>query len=79
MVRHSKSLGEKSCEIKGGGYGMVAMMLIIIIFNNGLCVLIKFITTNITAAISWLPLLISQLFFHPGFLKATPFYTAWLF
>ena len=29
-----KSLGEKSCEIKGGGQQMAAMMLILINFNN---------------------------------------------
>ena len=29
-----KSLGEKICEIKGGGQEMVAMMLILINFNN---------------------------------------------
>ena len=30
-----KSLGEKSCEIKGGGQEMAAMMLMLKIFNNG--------------------------------------------
>ena len=29
-----KSLGEKSCEIKGGGQEMAAMMLMLINFNN---------------------------------------------
>ena len=29
-----KSLGEKSCEIKGGGHEMAAMMLMIINFSN---------------------------------------------
>ena len=29
-----KSLGEKSCEIKGGGQEMAAMMLTLINFNN---------------------------------------------
>ena len=29
-----KSLGEKSCEIKGGGQNMAAMMLMLINFNN---------------------------------------------
>ena len=31
----SKSLGEESCEIKGGGQQMAAVMLILIKFNNG--------------------------------------------
>ena len=30
-----KSLGEKSCEIKGGGQEMAAMMLMLKKFNNG--------------------------------------------
>ena len=30
-----KRLGEKSCEIKGGGQEMAAMMLMLINFNNG--------------------------------------------
>ena len=34
-VLPSKSLGEKSCEIKGGNNEMVAMMWMIINFNNG--------------------------------------------
>ena len=29
-----KNLGEKSCEIKGGGQEMAAMMLMLINFNN---------------------------------------------
>ena len=29
-----KSPGEKSCEIKGGGHEMAAMMLMVIHFNN---------------------------------------------
>ena len=34
-VWHSKKLGlKKSCEIKGGGHGMAAMMWMIINFNN---------------------------------------------
>ena len=45
-----KSLDEKSCEIKGGGQQMAAMMLIVINFNNG-CALLKFISINIIAAI----------------------------
>ena len=35
-MQPSKSLSEKSCEIKGGGNEMAAMMLMIINFNNGL-------------------------------------------
>ena len=31
-----KSLGEKSCEIKGDGQEMAAMMLMLINFNNAL-------------------------------------------
>ena len=30
-----KSLGEKSCEIKGGGQEMAAMMLMLKMFSNG--------------------------------------------
>ena len=60
-----KSLGEKSCEIKGGSQQMAAMMLMLIKFNNG-CALLKFISINIIAAICWLPPLISQLF-HQAF------------
>ena len=30
-----KSLGGKSCEIKGGGQQMAAMMITLIKFNNG--------------------------------------------
>ena len=66
-----KSLGEKSCEIKGGGQQMAAMMLILI-------TLLKFISINIIAAICWPPPLISQLF-SPRLFKAAPFFTAWLF
>ena len=33
-----KNLGEKSCEFKGGGQEMAAMMLMLKNFNNG-CVL----------------------------------------
>ena len=40
-----KSLDEKSCEIKGGGHEMAAMMLMIIMHK----------TINIIAAISWPP------------------------
>ena len=63
----SKSLGEKSCEIKseGGSHEMVTMMLIILI----MAALLEFIIINIIAAISWPPPLILQLF-RPGFLKA---------
>ena len=38
-VRPSKSLGEKSYEIKGGGHEMAAMMWMIINFNNSLRIL----------------------------------------
>ena len=55
-----KILGEKSCEIKGGGQEMAAMMLMLKFFNNG-CV----VSINIIAAISWPP----PFFFHPGFLR----------
>ena len=65
-----KGLGEKSCEIKGGGQKMAAMMLMLKKFNNG-CVLLKFISINIIVAISWSPPLISQLF-SPRFFKAAP-------
>ena len=57
---------------------MAAMMLMIINFINAQKSLLKFITINIIAAFSWPPPLILQLF-HPGFLKASSFYTAWLF
>ena len=60
-----KSLGEKSCEINGGGQEMAAMMLMLIKFNNG--------SINITAAISWPPPLISLLF-SPRLFKAAPFF-----
>ena len=39
--------------------------------------IVKFISINIIAIISWPPLLISQLF-SPRIFKATPFFTAWL-
>ena len=54
-----KAWVRKSCEIKGGGHEMAAMMLMMINFNNAL---MKFIIINIIAVISWLPPLISQLF-----------------
>ena len=38
MVRTLESLGEKSCEIKGGDQEMAAMMLMLLNFNNGFCV-----------------------------------------
>ena len=47
-------------------------------FNNG-CALLKFISINIIADISWPPPLISQHFFHPGFLRPYYFFTALLF
>ena len=73
-----KSLGEKSCKIKGGGQEMAAMMLMLISFNNW-CALLKLISINIIAAISWPPSLISQLF-SPRLLRAALFFfTAWLF
>ena len=50
---------------------MAAMMLML---NRAL---LKFISINITTAISWLPPLISQ-FFHPSFLRLHHFFTAWL-
>ena len=57
---------------------MAAMMLMLKKFNNG-CALLKFISINIIAAISWLPPLISQLF-SPRLLRAALFFfTAWLF
>jgi len=49
-----KSLGQKSCGIKGGSQEMAAMILMLI------CI-------NINAAISWPPPLISQLFLTQGF------------
>ena len=70
-----KSLGEKSCEIKGGSQQMAAMMLMLIKFNNGL---VKFISINIIAAICWPPPLISQLF-HPGFLRPHFFHSLAVF
>ena len=56
-----KNLGEKSCDIKGGGQQMAAMMLMLI---N----LLKFISINIIGAICWPPPLMSQLF-SPRFLR----------
>ena len=67
-----KSLGEKSCEIKGGSQEMAAMMLMLKHFDNG-CGLLKFISINIIAAISWPPPLIPQ-FFSPRLFKAAPFF-----
>ena len=64
-----KSLGEKSCEIKGGGQQMAVIMLMLINFNNG-CALLKFISINIIAANFWPPPLISQFFFSPRLFKA---------
>jgi len=75
-----KSLDEKSCEIKGGGHEMAAIMLILIkVLIMTLCALIKFININIIAAISWLPTLISQLFLPKLFKGCTTFLTARLF
>ena len=51
---------------------MAAMMLILINFNKAQP-LLKFISLNIIAAISWPPPLISQLF-SPRIFKATPFF-----
>ena len=67
-----KCLGEKSCEIKGGGQEMAAMMLMLKILIMAVCI-VKFISINIFAAISWPPPLISQLF-SPRHFKATPFF-----
>ena len=67
-----KSLGEKSCEIKGGGQEMSAMMLMLINFNNAQP-LLKLFSIYITAAISWLPPLILQLF-SPRIFKTAPFF-----
>ena len=64
----AKSLSVKSCEIKGGGHEMAAMLLMIRNFNNAQ----RLLLIHIIAAISWPPPLISQPF-HPGFLKAAPF------
>ena len=58
-VRPSKSLGERSCEIKGGGHKIAAMMLMILTFTNAQRQLLKFIIIHITATISWPPPLIS--------------------
>ena len=41
--------------------------------------MLKFISINIIAAISWPPPLILQLFSPRLFFKAAPFFTAWLF
>ena len=51
---------------------MAAMMLML------KSALLKLISINIIAAISWPPPLISQLF-HPGFLRPHQFFSAWLF
>ena len=51
-VQPSTILHEKSCEMKGCGHEIAAMMLMIINFNNGFLALIKFIIINIIAAIS---------------------------
>ena len=51
---------------------MATMMLRLINFNNG-CALLKFISLNSIAAISWPPPLISQLF-SPRLFKAAPFF-----
>ena len=48
-----KILGEKSCEIKGGGQEMAAMILILKKFNNGcVCIVKTYRSINIIAAIS---------------------------
>ena len=65
-----KRLGGKCCEIKTGSQEMAAMMLMLIISVSAL---LKFISINIIAAISWLPVLISQLF-PPRLFKAAPFF-----
>ena len=45
-----KSQGEKSCEVKGGSEEMIAVMLMLIKFNNGCqCALLKFVSINIIA------------------------------
>ena len=49
---------------------MAAMMLML---KKWLCALLKFISINIIAAISWPPPLISQ-FFSPRLFKAAPFF-----
>ena len=53
MVRPLKSLGEKSCEIKGGGQKMAAMMLMLI--------MPPFISQLFTQAIEGCDTLFSQL------------------
>ena len=52
---------------------MAAMMLMLKKINKWLCALLKFISINIIAAISWPPPLISQLF-SPKFFEAAPFF-----
>ena len=53
---------------------MAAMMCMIIKFNKTLIII------NMITAILWPPsLILFQNFLDPSFLKATHFYTAWLF
>ena len=59
-----KSLGEKSCVIKGGGQQMAAMVLMLTLHTS--------ISINIITAICWPSPLISQLF-SPRLFKAAPF------
>ena len=73
-----KSLCEKSCEIKGDRQEIAAMMLMLKKLIMAVCALLKFISINIIAAISWPLPLISQLS-SPRYFKAAPFFTAWLF
>jgi len=63
---------KKICEIKGGSQEMAAM---VIIMPQSL---LKFISINIIAAISW-PLPLNSQLFHPGFLSLYHLFTAWLF
>ena len=53
---------------------MAAMMLMLLNFNNADTAIIKIISINIIAAISWPPSLISQLFFTQDFFKAALFF-----
>ena len=55
---------------------MAAMMLMLITFNTAL---LKLISINIIAAISWPLLLTCFTTFLPRLFKATSFFTAWLF
>ena len=41
MMRPYKAWVKKSCEIKGGGQEMAAMMLMLINFNNGCVYIVK--------------------------------------